>query len=113
MAAHHNPQFPTKIEDFGSDDRISFSRLDGKYVAVHDDGTEFEFDVELQKWIPTDDEPLDLRDSRTELAGAESDDSRRGGYSSRKRKDAPSNGNEVSLFPPTCLNSFIERLVQS
>jgi HIV Tat-specific factor 1 len=48
--------FPTRVEDFGSDDRISFSKLDKKYIAVHDDGSEYEFDPATRRWIPTDDE---------------------------------------------------------
>ncbi|KAM0260526.1 hypothetical protein ACHAQJ_002760 [Trichoderma viride] len=51
--------FPTDVQEFDSDDRISFSKLDNKFIAVHDDGTEFEFDAELKKWTPTEEEPLD------------------------------------------------------
>lgn len=51
--------FPTDIQEFDADDRISFSRLDNKFIAVHDDGTEFEFDTELRRWVPAEEEPLD------------------------------------------------------
>ncbi|KAK7753225.1 hypothetical protein SLS62_004744 [Diatrype stigma] len=50
--------FPTEPSEFDSDERISFSRLDNKFIAVHDDGTEFEFDQELKRWIPVIDEEL-------------------------------------------------------
>ncbi|KAG6014793.1 hypothetical protein E4U43_006120 [Claviceps pusilla] len=50
--------FPTDVQEFDADDRISFSRLDNKFIAVHDDGTEYEFDPEWKRWIPTEDEPL-------------------------------------------------------
>ncbi|OAA66717.1 nuclear mRNA splicing factor-associated protein [Niveomyces insectorum RCEF 264] len=48
--------FPTNIAEFDDDERISFSKLDGKYVAVQADGTEFEFDQGLKRWIPLADE---------------------------------------------------------
>jgi HIV Tat-specific factor 1 len=48
--------FPTDIQEFDGDDRISFSRLDNKFIAVHDDGTEFEFDTDLRKWVPAEEE---------------------------------------------------------
>ncbi|ETS87670.1 hypothetical protein PFICI_01498 [Pestalotiopsis fici W106-1] len=44
--------FPVNPDDFESDDRISFSKLDNKHIAVQDDGTEFEFDTQLKRWIP-------------------------------------------------------------
>lgn len=53
--------FPTDPTVFESDDRISFSTLDSKYIAVQSDGTEFEFDHSLKRWIPLaddDDEAL-------------------------------------------------------
>ncbi|KAI5466382.1 hypothetical protein BGZ63DRAFT_480846 [Mariannaea sp. PMI_226] len=50
--------FPTDPREFDADDRISFSRLDNKFIAVHDDGTEFEFDAEWKRWVLADEEPL-------------------------------------------------------
>lgn len=44
--------FPTDIAKFNEDERISFSKLDGKYIAVQEDGNEFEFDQALKRWIP-------------------------------------------------------------
>ncbi|OAA73526.1 Nucleotide-binding, alpha-beta plait [Cordyceps fumosorosea ARSEF 2679] len=38
--------FPTEVQEFDGDDRISFSKLDSKFIAVRDDGAEFEFDAE-------------------------------------------------------------------
>jgi len=54
--------FPTNPEDFGADDRISFSKLDGKFVAVQSDGAEFEFDHHEKKWIAIDEETLRVED---------------------------------------------------
>lgn len=49
--------FPTDPAEFENDDRISFSRLDNKHIAVQEsDGTEFEFDAQLKRWIPLADE---------------------------------------------------------
>ncbi|KAF3764808.1 hypothetical protein M406DRAFT_340337 [Cryphonectria parasitica EP155] len=49
--------FPTDPAQFDNDDRISFSRLDNKYIAVQEsDGTEFEFDAQLKRWVPVMDE---------------------------------------------------------
>lgn len=48
--------FPTDPTAFENDDRISFSKLDSKYIAVQSDGTEFEFDHDLKRWIPLADE---------------------------------------------------------
>ncbi|KAM3071317.1 hypothetical protein ACMFMG_008908 [Clarireedia jacksonii] len=50
--------FPTNPEEFDSDDRISFSKLDQKFVLVQDDGTEFEFDDAIKRWVPILDEAL-------------------------------------------------------
>lgn len=57
-AAHHcipanmDVPLPTDEQDFGTDERISFSKLDNKFIAVQDDGTELEFDAELKQWVP-------------------------------------------------------------
>ncbi|RDL42297.1 Uncharacterized protein BP5553_02276 [Venustampulla echinocandica] len=50
--------FPTSPEEFDADDRISFSKLDNKFLLVQEDGTEFEFDDALKRWIPLLDEAL-------------------------------------------------------
>jgi hypothetical protein len=50
--------FPTEISQFDDDDRISFSRLESKYIAVGDDGTEYEFNPSMRRWIPQVDEDL-------------------------------------------------------
>ncbi|SZE99764.1 unnamed protein product [Blumeria hordei] len=50
--------FPNNPQEFDSDERISFSKLDKKFILVQDDGTEYEFDESLKKWRPTVDEAL-------------------------------------------------------
>ncbi|KAK2595236.1 hypothetical protein QQS21_007023 [Conoideocrella luteorostrata] len=49
--------FPTNIQEFDGDERISFSRLDNKFIAVHDDGTEYEFNADLKQWVLPEEEP--------------------------------------------------------
>lgn len=84
--------FPTNVEEFANDERISYSRLSNKYIAVHDDGSEFEFHPELKRWIiAADDEPND--------AGFPADDDldldARPDAPSKKRKSSAT-GDEVS-----------------
>ncbi|KAF2970166.1 hypothetical protein GQX73_g3366 [Xylaria multiplex] len=50
--------FPNDPQEFDSDERISFSRLDNKFIGVLDDGSEFEWDAQLKRWIPSIDEEL-------------------------------------------------------
>ncbi|KAL1877083.1 hypothetical protein VTK73DRAFT_8891 [Phialemonium thermophilum] len=50
--------FPTNPEEFDGDERISFSKLDNRYIAVQEDGTELEFDADLKRWVPIVDEAL-------------------------------------------------------
>ena len=56
--AQYQQPLPTNPDDFGQDDRISFSRLDNKHIAVLDDGQEMEFDTDLRRWFHTIDEAL-------------------------------------------------------
>ncbi|EHL01235.1 putative Splicing factor U2AF-associated protein 2 [Glarea lozoyensis 74030] len=50
--------FPTDPSEFDADDRISFSKLDNKFLLVVADGTEYEFDDAIKRWIPVVDEAL-------------------------------------------------------
>lgn len=45
--------FPQDPSEFESDPRVSFSKLDDKYILETDDGQEFEYDTALKRWIPT------------------------------------------------------------
>lgn len=84
--------FPTDIQEFDADDRISFSRLDNKFIAVHDDGTEFEFDADLKKWVPADEEPL--HDEEHDYGQDLSAQALHGGPKKKRQLDAE-NGSEV------------------
>ncbi|RDA84439.1 hypothetical protein CP532_2129 [Ophiocordyceps camponoti-leonardi (nom. inval.)] len=72
--------FPTCPDDFNDDERISYSKKDDKFIAVRDDGTEFEFDAELKQWIPMEEESDDAQDieggeTRSELEEGNKTDS--------------------------------------
>ncbi|KAF5022940.1 hypothetical protein F66182_5006 [Fusarium sp. NRRL 66182] len=86
--------FPTDPREFDSDDRISFSKLDNKFIAVHDDGSEYEFDADSKQWILADDEPLeppptDEHDDFAEFASQNAVD-----VDSKKRKNGSGHGSE-------------------
>jgi len=44
--------FPTTEEEFREDPRVSFSRVSGKWTLETDDGSEYEYDGALRRWIP-------------------------------------------------------------
>lgn len=45
--------FPREPDDFENDPRVSYSKLDKKYILEDDDGTEWEFDDVAKRWIPS------------------------------------------------------------
>jgi len=45
--------FPAEIEDFERDPRVSFSKLDRKWILEDDDNSEWEYDESLKRWIPS------------------------------------------------------------
>ena len=85
--------FPTDPEEFDKDDRISFSKLDNKYIAVQDDGTEYEFDTGLKRWLPIIDEALIEEHQRAYISSLGGDDAETGPGQGKKRKN---NDREVS-----------------
>lgn len=50
--------FPIDPQTFDSDERISFSTLDKKFLLVDGNGDEYEFDDALKRWVPVLDEEL-------------------------------------------------------
>lgn len=95
--------FPTDVQEFDADDRISFSKLDNKFIAVHDDGSEFEFDADSKLWAPVD----DLDDNAHEYGGERSSTTPVDDAASRKRK----NGSDQVSKHPACLNTRPEMLM--
>lgn len=45
--------FPQTQEDFEQDPRVSYSRLDSKYILEDDDGSEWEWDESAARWMPS------------------------------------------------------------
>lgn len=43
--------FPRDIAEFDADDRISYSRVDGKYILIDDDNEEWEFSEATGSWF--------------------------------------------------------------
>jgi HIV Tat-specific factor 1 len=79
--------FPTNPEEFDQDDRISYSKLDNKYIAVQEDGTEYEFDAGLKRWIPIIDEALiEEQQKGYFMPSADADNDHEGPAQGRKRK---------------------------
>lgn len=88
--------FPIDEQQFAADERISFSRLDNKYIAVHDDGAEFEFDATGKRWVPTDDdeELLNATDDINGIAStSDADPANR-----RRRREDGDDGTEVGIL---------------
>lgn len=92
--ATHVP-FPTNPEEFDSDDRISFSKLDNKFLLVQEDGTEFEFDNGLKRWVPILDEAL--LEEQQKAYKVEGVDDEVVDRKNKKRKNEYVNGEDVSL----------------
>lgn len=44
--------FPQNPEEFDADPRISFSKLDNKFILELDEEHEFEYDDALKRWVP-------------------------------------------------------------
>ena len=45
--------FPKLLEQFGEDPRVSYSKLDGKWILEDEDGSEWEFNDNLMRWMPS------------------------------------------------------------
>lgn len=98
---------PTIIEEFDHDDRICFSKLDNKYIAVQHDGTEYEFDTELRRWVSIIDGALiEQQQAGYAMPDASAESSRSQG---KKRKNDHSNDREVSCTRIHRTRSFTSR----
>lgn len=94
--------FPTDVREFDADDRISFSRLDNKFIGVRDDGVEYEFDADQKRWVLAEEDTLD---HEAHGYGGESSAQEPEGDGSKKRKNGSANGSEVSAVPESCWTS--------
>lgn len=98
--------FPTDPQEFDSDERISFSRLDNKFIGVLDNGSEFEWDAQLKRWIPAIDEEL-LAQQQSAFGGGdgeseENNNNNNNSHANKKRKNGPgeSSSNKRQRAPP-------------
>ncbi|KAE9965984.1 hypothetical protein EG328_009237 [Venturia inaequalis] len=88
--------FPSSVEEFNADPRVSFSRQDGRYILEDHDGSEWEWEESLGKWIAAVDEKL-LKQQQQAYAVAGVDESEPAEASIKKRKqeeNANSGGNK-------------------
>lgn len=98
--------FPTNMEEFDNDDRISYSKLDNKYIAVQDDGTEYEFDTDLRRWVPIIDEDLIQQQQAGYFHPQQAEDDQSGpSQGNRKRKNG--HDREVSCDQNVHLQLFV------
>lgn len=95
--AHTNRvPFPSSIEDFSADPRVSFSRQDGKYILEDHDGSEWEWEESLRKWTAAVDEKLlEQQQQAYAVAGVDESESAEASIKKRKLEDnANSGGNK-------------------
>ncbi|KAH0558616.1 hypothetical protein GP486_004733 [Trichoglossum hirsutum] len=88
--------FPQSPEEFEHDTRVFFSKLEGKWLLEAEDGSEFEYDDALRRWIPVLDEALAERQQQAyAVAGADESVS----VERKKKRKAHTNGEDVSRVP--------------
>ncbi|RAK78274.1 U2 snRNP complex subunit CUS2 [Aspergillus fijiensis CBS 313.89] len=86
--------FPQDPSEFDSDPRISFSKLDDKFILETDDGQEYEYDTALKRWIPTvDDDLLQKQQEAYKVHGVDEDEQVTASQLKKKRKQQ-GNGEE-------------------
>ncbi|RAL10486.1 U2 snRNP complex subunit CUS2 [Aspergillus homomorphus CBS 101889] len=86
--------FPQDPSEFDSDPRISFSKLDDKFILETDDGQEYEYDTVLKRWIPTvDDDLLQKQQEAYKVQGVDEDREVTASQLKKKRKQQ-GNGEE-------------------
>lgn len=92
---HGHLSFPIDPQAFDADDRISYSKLDQKFLLVADDGSEYEFDDALRRWIPVlDDELAQQQQAAYKVQGVDEEETVED--MRRKRKKEYVNGEDVS-----------------
>ncbi|KAI9696566.1 MAG: hypothetical protein M1836_005585 [Candelina mexicana] len=84
--------FPQTPEDFDSDPRISFSKVSNKFVLEADDGSEYEYDDALKRWVPVLDDAL--LEKQREAYAVEGVDESTPAQLPKKRKNVYQNGEE-------------------
>ncbi|KAI9716421.1 MAG: hypothetical protein M1812_005316 [Candelaria pacifica] len=85
--------FPQTPEEFDADPRISFSKISNKFVLEADDGSEYEYDDALKRWIPVLDDAL--LEKQREAYAVEGVDESAPAQQPKKRKNVYQNGEEA------------------
>ncbi|OQV05418.1 RNA recognition motif aka RRM, RBD, or RNP domain-containing protein [Cladophialophora immunda] len=84
---------PLDPSSFDADPRISWSKLDNKFILETEEGNEFEWDTALKRWIPVLDQSLlDQQGEIYKVAGVDED----AATTSQKKKRKQPNGDEQS-----------------
>ncbi|KAH8697340.1 nuclear mRNA splicing factor-associated protein [Talaromyces proteolyticus] len=79
--------FPQDPSEFDNDPRISFSRLDNKFILETEDGQEFEYDTALKRWVQAvDDALLEQQREAYRVEGVDDDETVTGSQLKKKRK---------------------------
>ncbi|RMZ83845.1 hypothetical protein DV737_g1476, partial [Chaetothyriales sp. CBS 132003] len=92
-------RFPKSPSQFDADPRISFSRLDNKFLLETEEGTEYEWDTSLKRWIPVlDQELLDQQAAIYKVEGVD-DDAATTVPNKKKRKQNGDEGNQKQKKP--------------
>lgn len=47
------PDFPQSEDEFGDDPRVSYYKVDEKWILEDDDGSEWEWNGALKRWMPS------------------------------------------------------------
>ncbi|KAJ5097430.1 hypothetical protein N7456_008151 [Penicillium angulare] len=81
-------QFPLDPDEFDSDPRISFSKLDNKFILETEDGQEFVYDYAIKRWVESVDEEL-LRQQQEayKVEGVEEEESHPRDRKKRKQQE--------------------------
>jgi HIV Tat-specific factor 1 len=58
MAESPRAVFPTTEEEFKNDVRVSFDKSSSKWILEDDNGDEYEWNAQFEKWVPSVDEAL-------------------------------------------------------
>ncbi|MCJ1344753.1 hypothetical protein MMC31_002956 [Peltigera leucophlebia] len=83
--------FPQSPGEFDADPRVSFSKLDNKFILEIDEDHEFEYDDALKRWVPVLDDAL-LEQQRAAYAVEGVDESEPAQPLKQKRKQVYTNG---------------------
>ncbi|KAI5808840.1 hypothetical protein DFH27DRAFT_509922 [Peziza echinospora] len=92
--------FPLTEEDFRTDPRVSFSRISAKWTLEADDGSEYEYDEALRRWIPVLDESL-LEKQQAAYAVAGVDESEPVQLKNKKKRKVYTSNDPAEQEPAT------------